>query len=204
MTSGGRFGAGTIPRVTEPRIPEELFTDRLQLRAWRSDDLDELAEVFAQPEVWEYPFGRGFERDETERFLNRQIEDWEGHGFGRYAVVGRETGELAGYAGLQYGWWFHEIADEVEVGWRFGRQFWGKGFATEAARATLRVGFDELGVEQIVAVIEPANVSSRHVAERLGLEVVRETTEPTFDKQLLVAVIDRARFDAVEVERSTR
>jgi RimJ/RimL family protein N-acetyltransferase len=104
------------------------------------------------------------------------------------------SGTLLGYAGLQFGWWFAEIADEIEIGWRFGTSFWGQGFATEAAWASLEVGFDDLGADRIVAVIEPENIASARVAERLGLVVERDTHEPEFDKALRVSAIDRAGF----------
>lgn len=202
MTPRGRDDTGTIPQVTQLKIPSELVTERLRLRTWRTDDLDELAAVFAQPEVWHYPLGRGMRRDETERFLERQLAEWEADGFGRYAVEVDATGELAGYAGLQFGRWFEEIADEVEVGWRFGRQFWGRGIATEAAFATLAGGFGELGRSSILAVIEPDNHASVNVARRLAMTWRRETVEPQYNKRLAVYELGRAEFLAASPPRA--
>ena len=72
----------------------DVTTERLELRRFRVDDLDELAAVFATPEVWRYPFGRGLTRDESAGFLERQIAAWDRCGFGLWAVVERSSGRL--------------------------------------------------------------------------------------------------------------
>jgi len=184
-----------LRRVADPRIPEELFTARLLLRRWRSSDLDALAEIFARREVWEFPFGRGLTREETEHRLNRYLEAWEHDGFGKYAVEMRGTGSLIGYVGLELVTWFHEIEGEVEIGWRVDPGYWGDGYATEASLASLQVGFDHLRLDRIVAVVEPANVASSRLAEQIGLRAVRETVEPRFDKVLEVRVVEREGFE---------
>jgi len=184
-----------LRRVADPRIPEELFTARLLLRRWRSSDLDALAEIFARREVWEFPFGRGLTREETEHRLSRYLEAWEHDGFGKYAVEMRGTGSLIGYVGLELVTWFHEIEGEVEIGWRLDPRYWGDGYATEAALASLKVGFDRLGLDRIVAVVEPANLASLRLAEKIGLRVVRETLEPKFGRLLEVFVVEREIFE---------
>lgn len=184
--------------MAEPRIPPELETDRLLLRRWHEADLDALAAVFAQPKVWECPLGRGLDRAETERFLARQIEGWGRHGFGLYAVVVRHSGELAGYVGLERASWFEEIANEIEVGWRLGTSLWGNGYATEGALASLRAGSASLGVDRVLAVIEPANDASLRVAGRLGMQFLRETHEPGLDKTVHLMEMTRARFDQLD------
>lgn len=183
-----------LRRVADPRIPEELSTSRLVLRRWRLSDLDALAEVFAQREVWEFPFGRGLTTDETELRLRRYLETWERDGFGKYAMGLASTGAFIGYAGLEVVTWFHEIEGEVEISWRLDPSYWGHGYATEAALASLAVGFDQLGIDRVVAVIEPANVASSRLAGRIGLQAVRETVEPKFNKLLEVWVVERERF----------
>jgi len=183
-----------LRRVADPRIPEELFTSRLVLRRWRPADLDALAGVFAQRAVWEFPFDRGLTRDETELRLRRYLETWERDGFGKYAVELASTGALIGYAGLEVVTWFHEIDGEIEIGWRLDPGHWGHGYATEVALASLEVGFDHLGIDRVVAVIEPANVASSRLAGRIGLQAVRETVEPKFSKLLEVCVVEREHF----------
>jgi RimJ/RimL family protein N-acetyltransferase len=183
-----------LRRVVDPRIPEELFTARLLLRRWRLLDLDALAEVFARREVWEFPFVRGLTRDETEERLRRYLETWERDGFGKYAVEVRSTGSLVGYVGLEVVRWFQEIDGEVEISWRIDPRFWGQGYATEAALASLEGGFEHLRLDRVLAVIEPANVASLRLAERIGLRAVRETVEPKFNKRLEVCVLERGRL----------
>ena len=184
-----------LPKVADPRIPEELPTARLLLRRWRSSDLDSLAQMFAQPEVWEFPFARGLTREETELRLSRYIETWEHDGFGKYAVELSGDGPLIGCVGLELETWFHEIEGEVEIGWRLDPRYWGDGYATEAALASLKVGFDRLGLDRIVAVVEPANLASLRLAEKIGLRVVRETLEPKFGRLLEVFVVEREIFE---------
>jgi RimJ/RimL family protein N-acetyltransferase len=179
--------------VAETRLPELLVTDRLLLRRWRLADLDALAELFALPEVWEFPFGRGLTRSESEKWLGRVLEGWEDNGYDMYALELAGTDRLIGFTGLRLAKWFSEIDGEVEIGWRLHPDSWGNGYATEAALASLRVGFDELGAERIVAVVEPANAASLRLAERLGMRVVREALEPRLGKLLEVCVLERGR-----------
>jgi len=183
-----------LPRMADPRIPEELFTARLILRRWRPSDLEALAGMFAQRAVWEFPFARGLTRDETEHRLRRYLETWEHDGFGKYAVELQDSADLVGCVGLEFANWFHEIDGEVEIGWRLDPRHWGHGYGTEAALASLRAGFDHLGIDRVVAVIEPANVASSRLAGRIGLQAVRETVEPRFNKVLEVCVVERERF----------
>jgi RimJ/RimL family protein N-acetyltransferase len=183
--------------VVALRIPDELVTDRLLLRRWRQDDLDALAEVFALPEVWEFPFGRGLTREETATWLNRFLEEWERDGYGMYALELRGTDRLIGLAGLRLATWFSEIRGEVEIGWRLRPDCWGHGYATEAAMVSLRVGFAELGAERIVAVVEPANAASLRLAGRLGMHSVRAVVEPGLKKTLEIFVVEPGPFEAL-------
>ena len=96
--------------------------------------------------------------------MNHQEE----HGFGLWAVELRTTHEVLGAAGLNH------LADtpEIEVGYRFLREHWGRGYATEAARAAIQFGLGELRLERIVAVTLPTNRPSRHVMEKCGMTFV--------------------------------
>lgn len=163
-----------------------LRTDRLVLRPLDAGDLDDLAALHAQESFWRYPFGRGWTREETEAFLARTVERYEDPGLAVSAVVVAATGELAGWAGLSVPTFLPEILPAVEVGWRLGEQFRGRGFATEAGSAWVRHGFDELGLDEIVSISEPANVASAAVARRLGFSVARRTTHPVRRVPLLV------------------
>ncbi|HXH58382.1 GNAT family N-acetyltransferase [Iamia sp.] len=171
-----------------------LITERLVLRPLTFGDLDDLAALHAQESFWWYPFGRGWSRRETQSFLERTIERYRAPGIAVSAVVVAETGELAGWAGLSIPTFLPEVLPAVEVGWRLGEQYRGRGFATEAGAAWLRHGFEDLGLESIVSICEPENVASGAVMRRLGFMLERETTHPTRRVGLHVMSLTRARW----------
>jgi RimJ/RimL family protein N-acetyltransferase len=142
------------------------------------EDLDALARLHAEETFWRYPFGRGWSRGETEAFLERTLARYADPGLGVCAVVVRDTGELAGWAGLAVPQFLPEILPDVEVGWRLGNQFWGRGYATEAGAEWVRHGFDVLALDEIVSIYEPDNVASGAVMKRLGFTLERDTVDP--------------------------
>jgi RimJ/RimL family protein N-acetyltransferase len=169
-------------------------TERLVLRPWRSDDLDALADVFTEPAVWQYPFGRGLSRDESESFLERQLQHWEAHGFGLWAAELRSERRLIGFVGLAVPSWLPEILPAVEVGWRLHPDSWGRGLATEGGDASLCYGFEGLGLDRIVSIFEPENVASGRVMEKLGMSDFLTTTHPTSGTRLRVKEITKAAW----------
>jgi RimJ/RimL family protein N-acetyltransferase len=142
------------------------------------EDLDALARLHAEETFWRYPFGRGWSRGETEAFLERTLARYTDPGLGVCAVVVRDTGELAGWAGLAVPQFLPEILPAVEVGWRLGNQFWGRGYATEAGAEWVRHGFDVLALDEIVSIYEPDNIASGAVMKRLGFTLERDTVDP--------------------------
>jgi len=150
-----------------------LETERLSLRPFTLDDLDELAVLLGDAEalvLWGGPLDREGSRDWIERNLARYERD----GFGRCAVVWRETRELIGDCGLVST--EVEGRPEIELGWIVRRSHWGRGIATEAGAAWRDHAFDVLGLERIVSMISERNVASRRVAEKLGFTVEREAS----------------------------
>lgn len=156
----------------------DVTTERLDLRRFRRDDLDELSNVFAHREVWQFPYGRGFSRSETELFLDAQIAEWDEIGFGCWVARTKDDGSIIGYVGLSVPTFLPEILPAVEVGWRFAPSAWGKGYATEGAAAALGQGFLTMGLSRICSVPQADNPRSALVAERLGMELVDEVTIP--------------------------
>lgn len=150
-------------------------TERLLLRTWTEDDLDELAAVFAEPAVWHFPFRRGLTMEESERFLDRQVDHWATHGFGTWAVEVKGDGRLAGYIGLSIPNWLPQVLPAVEVGWRLRPDLWGRGLATEGGGASIRYGFDELDLDRVIALVMPDNVASLRVAAKLGMVKASDT-----------------------------
>ena len=141
-----------------------IETDRLLLRQFTTNDLDALAQIFADPEVVKHlGSGQPASRDETETALHSIIAHWGRHGFGRWAAIHNRTRELLGYGGLRS---FH---GEPELVYLLKKSHWGRGLATEMARACLKFGFDELRFERIIALAKTANVASHRVMEKAGM-----------------------------------
>lgn len=154
----------------------DVVTERLDLRRFRPEDLDELAGVFAKPEVWQFPYGRGFTRAETERFLDTQLAEWDAIGVGCWVARTRDDHRLIGYVGLSVPTFLPEILPALEVGWRFDPDVWGRGFATEGATAALDEAFSTLGLDWLCSLPQSENTASVRVAERLGMACTRPVT----------------------------
>jgi RimJ/RimL family protein N-acetyltransferase len=148
----------------------EIETSRLRLRAFSSGDLDDLDLIFSDADVVKYlPGGKTRTRAETQMGLLHLIAEVKKHDFGLRAVVAKDLGKVIGYSGLM----FLEKTGEIEVAYGLAKSHWGKGLATEAAGASLRYGFEELELERIVAVVDPQNVASQRVLEKLGMTYAR-------------------------------
>ncbi|HEY8505178.1 MAG TPA: GNAT family acetyltransferase [Gemmataceae bacterium] len=142
-----------------------LETDRLVLRMFRESDLDAYAEMCADAEVMRFlGDGRPMSRPEAWRHMAVVLGHWQLRGYGLWAVEERASGEMVGRVGC----WRPEGWPGLEVGWALRRAWWGRGYATEAARAALRFAFAELGQAHVISLIRPGNSASVRVAERLG------------------------------------
>src|SRR5262249_49990621 len=144
-----------VPSDVAPPIREPLgsvTTARMRLRPFAGSDLDGLAVVFAKPEVWRFPYGRGFSREETERFLASQLEEWDQFGFGCWIAELHGSDRIIGYVGLSVPRFLPEILPAVEVGWRFDPDYWGQGLASEGAAAALEQGFTTMGLQEICSL----------------------------------------------------
>ena len=172
-----------------------IETERLVLRPFTLDDLDALAPLFAETSFWQYPLGRGQTRNETEEFLENTLERYDTDGFGVHAVVERESGRLAGYCGLAVPHFLPEVLPAVEVGWRLGEAFRGRGYATEAGAAVVRWGFADCDLDRIVSIYEPGNVASGRVMQRLGFTLDRVTSLPHRELEVHVLVLTIGRWE---------
>jgi ribosomal-protein-alanine N-acetyltransferase len=177
---------------------DALVTERLLLRRYTQDDLDAWHErIFADPEVMRYlPGGRPIPRGQLDGAYERGVTHWQTHGYGVWVVCDRSTDDLIGHCGLRY---LDEIA-ETELLYGLGRQYWGRGLATEAARATLDFGFRRAGLERIIALAVPENLASRRVMEHLGMQFEAETR--MFDLDLVRYAIGREGFGPETDDRS--
>ncbi|MEV0586432.1 GNAT family N-acetyltransferase [Nonomuraea sp. NPDC050310] len=173
----------------------ELGTERLILRRWRESDLDALAAIDADPEVMRF-IGDGSvrTREQTAETIARMEQGWDERGFGLFAVEHRDSGELAGWTGLSVPLFLPEILPAVEIGWRFGRAFWGQGLATEAARAALRFGFTEAGLDRVVSICHVDNHASARIMTKLGMREDRVTVVPAYDIRARVFAVTRPDY----------
>ena len=145
-------------------IPQ-ITTERLLLRPFRQDDTDAYAAIMADPEVTRYlGDGKPMARGDAWRQMAMILGHWQLRGFGLWAVEERATGALVGRIGClePEGW------PDFEVGYTLGRGFWGRGYATEGARAALTWARETLGRTRVISLIRPANAGSIRVAQQLG------------------------------------
>jgi RimJ/RimL family protein N-acetyltransferase len=148
--------------------PLQIHTPRLLLRRLREDDRGFLAEMNADPEVMAHLLGP-LPREESDQMADRITRHWETHGFGAWIVEAPGVAPFLGFAGIVVPRFEAPFMPTVEILWRFVRAAWGKGFATEAARAALDDGFARLGLSEVVSFTVPANERSWRVMERLGM-----------------------------------
>ena len=168
-------------QMTHPPIPPEfLASPRIRLRQWIDADCEPFAALNADPVVMEH-FPNTLTREQSDAMVERLRASIERNGWGFWAADDLTAGkpQLAGFVGIN----IPQAADLpfqpcVEVGWRLARPSWGKGLATEGARLSLRVGFELLKLDEIVAMTQLRNMRSRAVMVRLGMrEAVGEEFE---------------------------
>lgn len=146
-----------IPSVT---------TERLILRELMPDDTAALALILGDPDVMRHSVRGVLSEQATREFIDWCRLSYRQHGFGPWAVVDKSTSTLAGFCGLNAE--RVDDADEIEIGYRLASGFWGKGLGTEAARGALTHGFDTVGIDSLIAIVQPANVVSVKVIQKLG------------------------------------
>lgn len=145
-----------------------LETPRLRLRQWREEDHAPFAQLNADPVVMEY-FPSTLTRAESDALAQRFATLIAERGWGCWAAERKADARFIGYVGLNVPSAPLPFSPCTEVGWRLAAEFWGQGYASEAAREALRVGFDELGLAEIVSFTAISNRRSRAVMERLGM-----------------------------------
>ena len=146
----------------------ELRSERLLLRRWRPADLAPFAQLNADPRVTEYLPAR-LTRAESDAFAARIESHFAERGFGLFAVEVLGGAPFVGFVGLSVPRFTAPFTPCVEIGWRLAAEHWGAGYASEAARAVLRFGFESLGLDEIVSFTVVANARSRAVMERIGM-----------------------------------
>ena len=189
--------------ITDSSTPlPSLPTARLLLRPWRDDDLLAFAALNADPRVMEF-FPKVLDRAESDALAAGIRAHFECRGFGLWAVEVPGVAPFIGFVGLAVPRFEAYFTPCVEIGWRLAHEHWGRGYAPEAARASLAFGFERLGLEEIVSFTTVANRRSRSVMERIGMTW---TADDDFDhpslpeghpiRRHVLYRIDRARWFA--------
>ena len=143
-----------------------LETERLYLREMNQNDFDSLCKILQDEEVM-YAYEGAFRDDEVQEWLDRQIARYQKWGFGLWAVILKETDEMIGQCGLTMQPW--KDKEVLEIGYLFQRQYWHKGYATEAAIASKKYAFEILNADEVCSIIRDTNIPSQKVAIRNGM-----------------------------------
>jgi RimJ/RimL family protein N-acetyltransferase len=146
----------------------QLLTQRLILRSWRDSDRQPFVDMSEDADVMEYlrPLAT---RDACNAWIDFQISHQSAHGFCLWALESRASGMFMGAVGLLHVSFAARFTPAVEVGWRLARPFWGQGLAVEAARTALQFGFEEIGLNDVVAHASERNGRSRRLMAKLGM-----------------------------------
>jgi RimJ/RimL family protein N-acetyltransferase len=170
-------------------VKDSLETERLVLRMFRESDTDAYAEMVGDPEVMRFlGGGQPVPRAEAWRNMAMVLGHWHLRGYGMWAVEEQASGELVGRVGC----WRPEGWPGLEVGWTLRRRFWGRGYATEAARASVAYAFEALDQTRVISLIAPENVNSIRVAERLGEKPEGEWD--IFGTKVIIYAVGREEF----------
>lgn len=166
-----------------------LRTGRLVLQAWKSADAPRLFEILQEEGILRYfPNQNPPPLEKVERYIQRHLTHWEEHSCGHWAVT-LPDGPTLGWCGLEY----LPETGETEVAYLLSRACWGNGYATEAARASVRFGFESAGLENIIGLVDPENIASRRVLEKSGLHYIDR-------KEYFAVNLDRFRVEKAEWE----
>jgi RimJ/RimL family protein N-acetyltransferase len=172
-------------------------TPRLLLRVPVEADLDDYVAIHGDPDVRRHLTlngARGGGRSAAWRTLAMVVGHWHLRGYGQFTVIEKTSGAIVGRAGL----WYPEGWPGIELGWVIAREHWGKGFATEAARAALEFAFSAAGAPRVISLIQPDNVRSMRVAEKIGQSLEGVTTLDGADMQLWSVSVARAHVHQAE------
>ncbi len=155
------------------RFMTQLHTERLILRSFRREDVDVMAQLFANPDFMRFSLGVFTERKKTIDFIEK-VMGWNLAGMpSQFAVVLRAEDGVIGYCGFHH---HPEVPGEIEIGYRLRPNYWNRGLITEGARAVRDHAFADLKLPRVISLIHPDNIPSRRVAEKNGMNVEKEIT----------------------------
>ena len=177
-----------------------IQTPHLTLKKLTHQDKHNMLRLHSNPEVQHYT---GEDLITTEEGIidkiNEKIKDYEEYGYGRWAVFLKEGNQFVGWAGLAYLWEF----DEIDIGYRFLPEFWGRGYATEVSEAILDYGFEELGLKRIIAIAVKDNLASIRVMQKVGMQFEKEFYYDDVDKEVIQYWCDGEMIRKFKAERAS-
>ena len=147
-----------------------IETERLILRTWNRQDAEAYYLINQDDNVMEFLPKPSLTMSQVNDFISRMNIQMTKHDHTLWAVEIKETKEMIGFVGLNYTDWKSSFTPAVEVGWRLGSQYWGKGYATEGAKASIDYGFNKINLKEIISFTVPENIKSINVIKKLGLK----------------------------------
>lgn len=157
---------------------KEILTPRLTLRRWKDEDKEPFANLNANPKVMEF-MPKTLTRQESHSLVERIEKNFKEHKFGLFAAELVSSKTFIGFIGLAIPRFQSSFTPCVEIGWRLAFEHWGNGYVTEGARAVLEFAFTDLNLREVVSFTVPANLRSRRVMERIGMELIKEFDHPS-------------------------
>jgi [ribosomal protein S5]-alanine N-acetyltransferase len=167
-----------------------IETQRLILREFQKEDLQELAPILADPLVMKFSPNGIHSLSQTKARIEGFITCYKEFGFGKWATLFKESNELIGYCGIAVD--RIDDRDEKELGYRLDSRFWGKGLATEAASLALQYGFQQFNLPYVLGIVERENVASARVLQKIGMRYERTTV--FHEVEMNVYRIDAAEY----------
>lgn len=152
-----------------------LETERLILREMTQADLEALCAILCDAEVMTATYETPFSREEAQGWLDRHLKRYETLGFGLWAVVRKETGEMIGQCGLTLQHW--EGEEVLEIGYLFQKAYWHQGYAAEAAMACKEYAFSVLKAPRVCSMVRDTNLAAQRVARRIGMEEIARSVK---------------------------
>jgi ribosomal-protein-alanine N-acetyltransferase len=148
---------------------EEFSTERILMRKFMKEDINEFYEIVKMHEVGEWlGLGKGMSFEETEEYINRILEHWNLHNFGVWALINKSNKEIMGHCGLRY----IDDTEDIEIIYLLNPKYWGKGIATEAGNGAVTYAFNTLKINKLLARIKPSNSRSKNVINKLGFRFI--------------------------------
>lgn len=155
-------------------------TDRLRMRAFETKDLLDFKKMNEDPEVMEY-FPKILTHKETTAFYEAIMDEFQSYGYGLYAAELKETGEFIGFIGFHHATFEADFTPCVEIGWRLKKEVWGKGLATEGAKACLEYAEENLQFENVYSFTAEINTRSERIMQKIGLKKVKTFLHPKLE-----------------------